>query len=127
MSRISRIKKILGVVSRYRLDEFVDTHALPPLARISLKLIPWRLRKAPDLPRGVRIRKSLEELEPVFIKFGQMLSTRRDLLPEDIADELAKLQDDVPPFPQQQSIAIIEQALGNPVEKLFMPSSIHSK
>ena len=119
MSRISRIKKILGVVSRYRLDEFVDTDKLPTLARTGLKLIPWRLRTAPNLPRGVRIRKSLEELGPVFIKFGQMLSTRRDLLPEDIADELAKLQDDVPPFPQQQSIAIIEQALGDPVEKLF--------
>ena len=65
------------------------------------------------------MRRALEELGPVFIKFGQMLSTRRDLLPEDIADELAKLQDDVPPFPEQQSIAIIEKALGKPVTELF--------
>jgi len=119
MSRIGRITKILGVVSRYRLDEFVDTRALPTLPRALFKLIPWRLRTAPALGRGERIRRSLEELGPVFIKFGQMLSTRRDLLPEDIADELAKLQDDVPPFPKQQSIAIIERALGNTVDHLF--------
>ncbi len=119
MSRINRIIKILGVVSRYRLDEFVDTNSLSLLPRSLFKAIPWQLRAAPDLPRGVRVRRSLEELGPVFIKFGQMLSTRRDLLPDDLADELAKLQDDVPPFPQQQSVAIIERALGNPVEELF--------
>jgi len=119
MSRINRIIKILGVVSRYRLDEFVDVDSLPALPRALFRIIPWQLRTAPDLPRGVRIRRSLEELGPVFIKFGQMLSTRRDLLPEDLADELAKLQDDVPPFPQQQSIAIIEQALGSPVAEIF--------
>ena len=61
----------------------------------------------------------------MFIKFGQMLSTRRDLLPEDIADELAKLQDDVPPFPEQQSIAIIEKALGKPVTELFASFEPH--
>ena len=119
MSRINRIIKILGVVSRYRLDEFVDTDSLSPVPRGLFRIIPWQLRTAPDLPRGVRIRRSLEELGPVFIKFGQMLSTRRDLLPEDLADELAKLQDDVPPFPQQQSIAIIEKALGSPVAEVF--------
>ncbi len=119
MSRINRIIKILDVVSRYRLDEFVDTDLLPRVPRALFKLVPWQLRAAPDLPRGVRIRRSLEELGPVFIKFGQMLSTRRDLLPDDLADELAKLQDDVPPFPQQQSIAIIERALGSPVAELF--------
>ena len=119
MSRINRIIKILGVVNRYRLDEFVDTNLLPRVPRALFKIIPWRQRVAPDLTRGVRMRRSLEELGPVFIKFGQMLSTRRDLLPEDIADELAKLQDDVPPFPQQQSIAIIEQGLGRPVAELF--------
>ncbi|MBE9538252.1 MAG: ubiquinone biosynthesis regulatory protein kinase UbiB [Proteobacteria bacterium] len=119
MSRINRTLKILGVVSRYRLDEFVDAESLPALPRALFRIIPWQLRAAPDLPRGVRIRRSLEELGPVFIKFGQMLSTRRDLLPEDLADELAKLQDDVPPFPQQQSIAIIEKGLGKPVAEAF--------
>jgi ubiquinone biosynthesis protein len=108
MSRATRLARILQIVGRYRLDEFLDTERLPALPRFVLGLSPWRLHKAPDLPRGVRLRRALEELGPVFIKFGQMLSTRRDLLPEDIADELAKLQDDVPPFPEQQSIAIIE-------------------
>jgi ubiquinone biosynthesis protein len=119
MSRTLRLARILRVVGRYRLDEFIDAEQLPALPRFALRLSPWRLHNAPDLTRGVRLRRALEELGPVFIKFGQMLSTRRDLLPEDIADELAKLQDDVPPFPQQQSIAIIEQALGKPVTELF--------
>ena len=119
MSRVLRLATILRTVGRYRLDEFIDAERLPALPRFALRLSPWRLHRAPDLPRGVRLRRALEELGPVFIKFGQMLSTRRDLLPEDIADELAKLQDDVPPFPEQQSIAIIEKALGKPVTELF--------
>jgi len=119
VSRVLRLAKILRVVGRYRLDEFIDHERLPALSRVSLALSPWRLHQVPDLPRGVRLRRALEELGPVFIKFGQMLSTRRDLLPGDIADELAKLQDNVPPFPQQQSITIIEKALGKPVDKLF--------
>ena len=119
MSRTLRLVKIFRIVGRYRLDEFINAETLPALARFTLRLSPWRMWHAPDLPRGVRLRKALEELGPVFIKFGQMLSTRRDLLPEDIADELAKLQDEVPPFPQQRSIEIIEQALGKPVSELF--------
>ena len=119
MSRVLRLFTILRTVGRYRLDEFIDADLLPTLPRIALGLSPWRLYRAPDLPRGVRLRRALEELGPVFIKFGQMLSTRRDLLPEDIADELAKLQDNVPPFPEQQSIAIIEKALGKPVGELY--------
>ena len=119
MSRTLRLLRIVRIVGRYRLDEFIALDRLPTLPRTALLLSPWRLHSAPDLPRGVRLRRALEELGPVFIKFGQMLSTRRDLLPGDIADELAKLQDDVPAFPQQQSVAIIEQALGKPVEELF--------
>ena len=119
MSRALRLTKILRVIGRYRLDEFIDRKQLPALPCFALGLVPWRLHRIPDLSRGARLRRALEELGPVFIKFGQMLSTRRDLLPEDIADELAKLQDNVPPFPQQQSIAIIEQALGKPVTELF--------
>ncbi len=119
MSRLARLARILRIIGRYRLDEFIDRDKLSTLPRVALQLSPWRLYRVPDIPRGVRLRRALEELGPVFIKFGQMLSTRRDLLPVDIADELAKLQDDVPPFPQDQSIAIIEQALGKPVTKLF--------
>ena len=119
MSRATRLAKILHIVGRYRLDEFIDAEQLAALPRFALGIAPWRLYRTPDLPRGIRLRRAIEELGPVFIKFGQMLSTRRDLLPEDIADELAKLQDNVPPFPQEQSIAIIETALGKPVSELF--------
>lgn len=119
MSRAARLVKILRVASRYRLDEFVDAERLSRAQRGLWKLLPWRLREAPNQPRGARLRCALEELGPVFIKFGQMLSTRRDLLPPDIADELAQLQDNVPPFPEAQSVAIIEKALGKPVHELF--------
>jgi ubiquinone biosynthesis protein len=119
MSRATRLVKIFRVASRYRLDEFINADALSPLPRAILRFSPARLWSKPDLPRGVRLRKALEELGPVFIKFGQMLSTRRDMLPEDIADELARLQDAVPPFPESEAIAIIERALGKPVLELF--------
>ncbi len=119
MSRITRLAKILRIVGRYRLDELLDSDKLPAALRFSLRFSPWRLNRVPDLGRGARLRKALEELGPVFIKFGQMLSTRRDLLPEDIADELAKLQDNVPPFPEKQSVEIIEKALGKPVSELY--------
>lgn len=119
MSRLLRLSKILRVVSRYRLDEFIDEEQLSTAGRLALSIAPWRLCSAPDIPRGERLRLALEELGPVFIKFGQMLSTRRDLLPDDIANELAKLQDDVPPFPAEQSVAIIEKALGKPVTELY--------
>jgi len=119
MSRAARLLKILRTVGRYRLDEFIDSEQLPGVPRLALRLAPWHLHQVPDMSRGVRLRRALEELGPVFIKFGQMLSTRRDLLPPDIADELARLQDNVPPFPEQQSVAIIEKALGKPVGELF--------
>ena len=119
MSRLGRLGRIIRVAGRYRLDEFIHPDLLSPVPRALLALNPWRLTSPPDLPRGVRLRKALEDLGPVFIKFGQLLSTRRDLLPEDIADELARLQDDVPPFPENESVAIIETALGKPVSELF--------
>jgi len=119
MTRLRRLARITRVFSRYRLDSFIDLERLPRLPRWLLKAAPWRLLPAGDESRGQRLRMALEELGPVFIKFGQMLSTRRDLLPEDIADELEKLQDDVPPFGQDEAIAIIEQTLGAPVTELF--------
>jgi ubiquinone biosynthesis protein len=72
-----------------------------------------------DEPRGVRLRRAFEKLGPIFVKFGQVLSTRRDLLPADIADELAQLQDNVPPFPAAQSAAIVERAFGKPLTDVF--------
>ena len=119
MSRTLRLVKIFRIIGQYRLDELVNAESLSALPRIALRMSPWRLWGSPDLPRGVRLRKALEELGPVFIKFGQMLSTRKDLLPDDIALELARLQDEVPPFPERESIAIIEGALGKPVSELF--------
>ena len=119
MSRIQRLTKIARIAIHYRLDTFIDAEQLPAGLKVLLAIGPWRLRPVPALSRGERLRRSLEELGPVFIKFGQMLSTRRDLLADDIIDELAKLQDQVPPFPSAQSINIIEQALGKPVNELF--------
>ena len=72
-----------------------------------------------DEPRGARLRQALERLGPIFVKFGQVLSTRRDLLPPDVADELAKLQDRVPPFPGEQAVAMVERAFGAPIDALF--------
>ncbi len=108
------------VLLRHGLDEVIfATHLFRPL-RFLLYLSPlyWlRRNRLPSYP--VRIRLALEELGPIFVKFGQILSTRRDLLPEDIADELAKLQDAVPPFPGVQAREVIEKALGQPIEELL--------
>jgi len=119
MSRLTRLSKIFQVFARYRLDTFVDLEMLPTTPRLLLKMGPWRLLPVGASSRGKRLRMALEELGPVFIKFGQMLSTRPDLLPADIATELAKLQDDVPPFEEAEAIAIIEQSLGAGIEDLF--------
>ncbi len=119
MSRLNRLLKIYRVASRYRLDTFADAERLRGVRRTLVRLGPWRMRRIDDLSRGERLRLALEELGPVFIKFGQMLSTRRDLLPTDIAGELAKLQDDVPPFDSQQATQLVEQALGASVSELF--------
>ena len=92
---------------------------------LSLKLLTalspdrWRHKNTRNLPRAERLRLSLEELGPVFVKFGQMLSTRRDLLPDDIATELALLQDRVPPFPSDLAVQSIEESLNSTVGELF--------
>ncbi|MFT6680919.1 ubiquinone biosynthesis regulatory protein kinase UbiB [Haliea sp.] len=117
-SRSRRLLLILRVAGRFRLQEFVATDGLPATARLLLRLSPWR-NSHPGMSRGERLRRALEELGPVFIKFGQLLSTRRDLLPADIADELARLQDKVPPFDETLAAEIIESALGEPVNTLF--------
>ncbi len=119
MSRAARFAKISWVFCRYRLDTFLDPDRVPGAGRWLFKLGPWRLLGNPARSRGERLRLALEELGPVFIKFGQMLSTRRDLLPDDIADELAKLQDQVPPFSNQQARAIIETSLKSDIDTLF--------
>nr|VFJ54661.1 MAG: 2-octaprenylphenol hydroxylase [Candidatus Kentron sp. DK] len=114
-----RLIHIHTVLVRHHLDEIVlATHLFRPV-RFLLYLLPWNWRRKSFAPRAVRIRMALEDLGPIFVKFGQILSTRRDLLPTDIADELAKLQDQVPPFPGAQARAIVEQAHGKPLAELF--------
>ncbi|MGH8496171.1 MAG: ubiquinone biosynthesis regulatory protein kinase UbiB [Gammaproteobacteria bacterium] len=115
-----RLLEINRVLARHHLDEIiVATHLFRPL-RFLPRLWPgnWGFRRA-RAPRGARIRRALEELGPIFVKFGQALSTRRDLLPHDIADELALLQDRVPPFPGDLARAIVERAYQRPVEEVF--------
>lgn len=120
MASIKRLWKILFVFTRYRLDALIPLQQLPLSARILFWLAPWRLNPVPSkLNRGERLRLALEDLGPIFIKFGQILSTRPDLLPADIALELKQLQDNVPPFPSKQAIALIEKQLGQPISELF--------
>ena len=110
--RFARLLRIIFVAIRHGLDEFLLGHERVRGVRPFVNgLFFWR-----DLsqPRAVRLRLALEDLGPIFVKFGQMLSTRRDLLPMDIADELAKLQDRVPPFPSDQVVTILERAYGKP-------------
>ncbi len=117
---LSRLIEIQRVLVRHGLDEFVRaTHLYRPL-RFLFLLSPWTwaVRRG-DAPRAERLRLALEELGPIFVKFGQALSTRRDLLPVDIADELAKLQDRVPPFDGKVARAVIEAAYGRAAEQVF--------
>jgi len=113
-----RLLHISRVLVRYRLDEIVRaTHLYRPMRMMRPLARPRRATR--DLPRGARLRLALEELGPIFVKFGQILSTRRDLLPLDIADELAKLQDEVKPFPGEVATAMIEHTLKRPVNELY--------
>ncbi|MEJ2274876.1 MAG: ubiquinone biosynthesis regulatory protein kinase UbiB [Woeseiaceae bacterium] len=114
---IIRILAIHRVLVKYGLDDIIkEAHLWRPL-RFLFYFAPRR--RDSSAPRGERILLALEELGPIFVKFGQAISTRRDLLPPDIADELAKLQDAVPPFPAEQAKAIVEQAYGAPVGTIF--------
>jgi len=117
---IGRLLQIQRVLVRHGLDEMIlAAHLFRPL-RYAFYLSPatWFERRKGGT-RGERIRLALEELGPIFVKFGQALSTRRDLLPADIADELEKLQDRVPPFPGAEARAIVERAYGRPVTEVF--------
>tara|TARA_R110002110_G_scaffold85489_5_gene222372 strand:+ start:262 stop:1887 length:1626 start_codon:yes stop_codon:yes gene_type:complete len=111
--------RISWVFCRYRLDIFLPIAELPGPLKLFFLLAPWHLFPQPKLDRGDRLRLALEELGPVFVKFGQILSTRRDLLPDDMADSLKTLQDRVPPFPSDVARNIIEKSLGAPVSELF--------
>jgi ubiquinone biosynthesis protein len=118
MQQYRRLYTIYRTAAHYRLhtllDEFPQTRWLALLLRMGAGN-----SLAAQMPRGKRLRLALESLGPIFIKFGQLLSTRRDLVPLDIADELALLQDQVAPFPGEQALRLIEQALGKPLAQIF--------
>lgn len=114
-----RLLRILYTVVRFRLDVFIPFALLPWYIRFTLGAICSIGRKRASKNKGERLRLALESLGPIFVKFGQILSTRRDLLDDDIADELAKLQDKVPAFPGHVAQAIVERDLKAPVAQLF--------
>ena len=118
MNRLKRIKTILCTLYRYRLAELIASLVRPGWARTFLNMLPQSSKFKHETP-AVRLRLALESLGPIFIKFGQVLSTRPDLIPHDYAVELAKLQDKVPPFDAQLSRLQIEKSLGQSIETLY--------
>ena len=114
---IFRLVKILRVFLRYRLDQLLPKQHLP--LQVKIFLLPCLLFPAPTLNRGERLRRACEELGPIFVKFGQLLSTRPDLVPADIIAELNYLQDQVPPFPKEEFRRMVELALGDSIENIF--------
>jgi ubiquinone biosynthesis protein len=115
--KLLRLSRIIYIGLRFGLEEFFLGHErVRPLRWLVRFALIWRPLKE---PRAVRLRLALEALGPIFVKFGQMLSTRRDLVPLDIADELAKLQDRVPPFPSVEAAAALETAYGRPLSEVF--------
>ena len=114
-----RLMHINIIFLRHGLDEYIFAlHIFRPISFI-YKLLPWNWFREHTDSRAVRLRKALEDLGPIFIKLGQMLSTRKDLLPAELAVELAKLQDNVPPFPNDVAREIIEKGLGKSVHEVF--------
>jgi len=119
LQKTLRLLNISWVLMRHGLDDLIlATHLFRPLRFIRF-LLPWLWFQRDSSNRGVRIRRSLEDLGPIFIKFGQILSTRKDLLPEDISIELCKLQDQVPPFADKLALDIIEKAYQQPAAEVF--------
>ncbi|WP_342132117.1 ubiquinone biosynthesis regulatory protein kinase UbiB [Hydrogenophaga sp. OTU3427] len=117
MRRFFRGAFIVWVVLRHGLDELVLSSFQHPFLRLLTRWV--SIGRDLSVPRGQRLREALERLGPIFVKFGQVLSTRRDLLPPDIADELAALQDRVPPFPSAVAVATVERAFGRRVDQVF--------
>lgn len=116
--RVFRLIYIIYIALRFGLDEFILYHGkLKPLQCVLNTLLFWRNKQ---IARGERLRLALESLGPIFVKFGQMLSTRRDIIPPDIADELARLQDQVPPFAYAEVEKVITAAFGQPLSALFL-------
>ena len=117
MRHLARLLFIVFTIYRYGLDELALSNFRQRWVRVLVRVITASRRL--DAPRGVRLRMALEKLGPIFVKFGQVLSTRRDLIPPDLADELAQLQDNVPPFPPALARQLIEKAFGRRIEEVF--------
>lgn len=117
MRQLLRLGFILLTVLRFGLDELALSGFRQQWVRALVRVL--TLGRQLDAPRGERLRLALERLGPIFVKLGQVLSTRRDLVPADLADELARLQDRVPPFPGEQSRALVEKAFGRPLTEIF--------
>lgn len=117
MRHLGRLVVICVTVLRYGLDELVLSSFRQRWVRALVRVL--TIGRRLDAPRGQRLRLGLERLGPIFVKFGQVMSTRRDLLPEDLAEELAKLQDRVPPFPAAVARALVEKAFRRPIEDIF--------
>lgn len=119
LGQIFRLLTIQRVLVKHGLDELVFTLRLFHSVRWLQRLLPWNWLRKLDESMGVRLRLALEDLGPIYVKFGQLLSTRRDMLPDDVALELAKLQDRVSPFPGSAARQIIERSLGTRIEEIF--------
>jgi ubiquinone biosynthesis protein len=118
IQRLWRGAFIVFIVLRYGLDELVLTSFQKPWLKVIARVV--SVGRNLRAPRGQRLREALERLGPIFVKFGQVMSTRRDLLPTDIANELALLQDQVPPFASDIAVATIERSFGRKVEDIFI-------
>ncbi|VUD40774.1 putative protein kinase UbiB [Thalassocella blandensis] len=117
MSNLFRFLTIIFTIARYRLDTLVNIENAPK--RVKLLLLPLRIFPTPKESRGLRLRRAFEELGPIFVKFGQLLSTRPDLIAEDIVKELDHLQDNVTPFDNTEFCKIVEASLGDSIDSLF--------
>ncbi len=117
MTQLARLVFIAFTLLRFGVDDIALSGLRQRWVRALARIV--MIGRRFDEPRGVRLRRALERLGPIFVKFGQVLSTRRDLLPLDVADELAKLQDRVPPFPSAESIALVERAFGRRIDEVF--------
>ena len=119
MGHFFRLIFIGLTILRFGLDEVALSGFRQVWVRALVRVATIGRRSSLDAPRGARLRMALERLGPIFVKFGQVLSTRRDLLPLDVADELAHLQDRVPPFPGDQALAMVEKAFGRRIDEIF--------
>jgi ubiquinone biosynthesis protein len=117
MRRLWRLLFIAFTLLRFGVDEVALSGFRQRWVRALARVVTVGRRF--DEPRGARLRQAFERLGPIFVKFGQVLSTRRDMLPLDVAEELAKLQDRVPPFPGEQAVAMVERAFGAKIDVLF--------